>query len=231
MNMRLNHCIASHSGFTLVEILIGVTLLGFILLLVFSSLHTAGKSWTSSAQQIEQSEELRLASRFIQQSLSQAVPLLWFNAAGKRIAFKGQSGEIHFATALPAHRGGGGLYLLTVKLSEVKNNQPLVLHYRAALPELQSFDILSQDQVATTVLAENVKKLEFSYFGNKKPQERPQWHSAWEVEDRLPRLVRLQISFHSPQPAWPELLIPIYSQVETGQPQFQQFAAAEAAEF
>jgi len=217
-----------HSGFTLVEILIALTLFSLILLLVFSSLHAAGRNWEISAKQIEMSDEFRLTSQFIRKNLAQTVPLIWINGKERKIAFAGESDEINFVAPLPSHRGGGGLSLLTLKTSEGEENKKLMLYYQMAVPEYQSFDInYSDDEINSAVLVEDIDNVEFSYFGSEQPDDTPDWHDDWNIEDRLPLLVRLKINTTERATSWPEIVIAIRSQAENGQPQFYQVATTK----
>lgn len=225
MNLKYQKSLyTDSSGFTLVEILIGLTLLSLIMLLLFSSLHTAGKSWSSGEDKITRTDELRLASQFIRQRLSQSVPIIWISKNERRIAFKGTGEEINFVSPLPAHRGGGGLYLLTLKLDSDHDQQHLVLHYRLALPDRQTFNISAQGEHESAVLAENISRIVFSYFGSTEPDEEPQWQDRWDVEDQLPKMVRIKLSPEDSLHEWPEMLVTLPSQTISGQPQFYQFA-------
>ena len=235
-----------HTGFTLVEILIALTLLSLIFLLVFSSLHAAGRNWEVSAKQIEMSDEFRLASQFIRKNLAQTVPLIWINEEGllspflrslpdeaidilfeRKIAFSGNSDEINFVAPLPSHRGGGGLSLLTLKTSEDEENKKLMLYYQMAVPDHQSFDINSSDDVNSAVLVEDIDTIEFSYFGSEQADDSPDWHDNWDIKDRLPLLVRMKINTNNLSTFWPEMIIAIRSQAENGQTQFYQVAATK----
>jgi len=217
-----------YSGFTLVEILIAMTLLSLILLLVFSSLYAAGRNWEVSAKQIEMSDEFRLTSQFIRKYITQAVPLIWIDRNERKIAFSGKSDEINFVAPLPSHRGGGGLSLLTLKVSDKENVQKLMLYYQMALPDQQSFEIfISDDENNSAVLAEDVDSVKFSYFGSEQPDDTPDWHDDWDIEDRLPLLVRLKINTNERSIIWPEMVIAIRPQAENGQPQFYQVAATK----
>ena len=203
-----------------------MTLLSLILLLVFSSLHAAGRNWEISAEQIEIADELRLTSRFIRKNLAQTVPLIWINEKERKIAFAGTSDEINFVAPLPSHRGGGGLSLLTLKTGEREEDNKLMLYYRMAVPEHQSFDInLYDNEINSVVLADAIDTIEFSYFGSENPDITPDWHDDWNIEDRLPLLVRLKINSTERSIFWPEMVIAIRPQTVKGQPQFYQTAA------
>lgn len=237
MYMPRTHHISRYAlarGFTLIEIIIAMSLLSLILLLVFSSLHAAGRNWEVSAEQIEMSDELRLASQFIRKNLAQAVPLIWINNEERKIAFTGESDELNFVVPLPSHRGGGGLSLLTLKTGEGEDENKLMLYYRMAIPDQQSFDFnLSDSEINSAVLAENIDSVEINYFGNEQDDDSdpfgndPIWRDRWDIDDRLPLLVSLKINSVRPSVTWPEMLIAIRPQAEKGQPQFHQVAATD----
>ena len=62
------------SGFTLIEVLLGMSLLSLILVLLFSTVFTANRSWASTERRIAQNDELRLVAAFIQTRLAQQSP-------------------------------------------------------------------------------------------------------------------------------------------------------------
>jgi general secretion pathway protein J len=212
------------AGFTLIEILIGLTLLSLIMLMLFSGLHGAGKSWSRGEDKINRTDELRLTSQFIRQRLSQVVPIVWINKNERRLAFKGTPDALYFIAPLPAHRGGGGLYQLAIKLNREEAQQYLVLVYRLALPDQQNFDFSSPGNDESAVLAGRINRVEFAYFGNTAPDEEPQWQDRWDSTELLPQMVRIIFSPADLQTGWPEILVRIHPQAVNGQPQFFQFA-------
>jgi len=103
-----------------------------------------------------------------------------------------------------------------------------MLYYRMAVPEYQSFDInYSDDKINSAVLVEDLDNVEFSYFGSEQPDDTPDWHDDWNIEDRLPLLVRLKINSTERATSWPGIVIAIRSQAENGQPQFYQVATTK----
>lgn len=220
MNCFPRQSLVTCRGFTLVEVMVALALLSVILLLLFSSLHTASRSWTLAERKTEDNDELRLAGTFISRQLSQIVPVVWMTGGERRIVFKGMHNELHFASTLPAHRGGGGLYLLTFKVVEHDGKRHLDLIYRLAKPELQSFDITALDDVSSVSLIEEIEAVEFTYYGAGHTEDEPTWHSEWQNLEALPRLIRVQIKASDPAQVWPALNIPIHPQYEKAHREF-----------
>ena len=217
------------SGFTLVEILIGLALMSFILLMLFGSLHIAAKSWTAVQQKTTRTEELRMASDFIRHYLSQAVPLLWVNPDGSHLAFKGDTNAMHFAAPLPAHRGGGGLYLITLKVIEENGKSHLIMQYQGAYPDHHDFNPPDGAPLETAILIDDVRSVTFSYFGKRQADAAPGWVEEWAVADQLPQQIQVKLSLAAPEEEWPEIAITLPTPFLQGQPQFLHYAGHDQA--
>jgi len=226
MNRFIDHAIKNQNGFTLVEVLIGITILGFILLLTFSSLHSAGKNWAVNENKTNQIDEMRLASRFMRQYIQQTVPLVWMRSNGRQIAFQGKPDEIDFVSPLPAHRGGGGLYLLAIKTIQQTDGIHLALQYQLATPQHQSFDFSADGSQETAVLAEDMDELSITYFGKLAHESEARWYTEWRSADVLPHIVRIRIASSTNHTQWPDMLITIPAQAQDGRPEQLQYAVS-----
>lgn len=214
--------IKNHLGFTLVELLIGLCILGLILLLTLTSLHTVGKSSSVAEIKSEQTDEFRLAGNFLRQRLAQTVPLLWIKQGEKKLAFQGEKQALHFIAPLPAHRGGGGLYQLTLEKREKEGSSNLVLTYRLALPGLQTFESKSDDHADSTILMEHVKYVEFAYYGRPKRDDEPRWQDDWIDAEELPELIAITLQPTNHGDVWPVLTVTVYPHFIPGHPELYQ---------
>jgi general secretion pathway protein J len=196
-------------GFTLLELLIALTLLGLITVMLYGGLHFAIRGAESGERRAEISEQVRLIESFIRREVSQIYPLVWSSKEGKqRVAFKGRSEALHFAAILPAHRGEGGLYLVSIEAVHNQQDYQLIFSYRLARPEIQDFETASQERV---VLVDDIERVEFLYYGRQEKEDEARWHSRWKDRNNLPQLVRLRLKTVSL--VWPDLVIPIYAEV------------------
>jgi hypothetical protein len=73
--------------------------------------------------------------------------------------------------------------------------------------------VLPPDGLSTSarhhVLMAGVSGFAVQYLGRDQ-EGRETWYERWEGQDRLPRLVKLSITFtDSPGPDWPDLIVPM----------------------
>jgi general secretion pathway protein J len=209
----------TNCGFTLVEIMIALTLLSMILLLLFGSLHTISRSWQSGLVKINKNDEIRLVSDYIRRQITQSVPLLWINQDGDRLVFYGEQNELTFTSTLPTHRGGGGLYFITLKVSDTGKSKQLDLNYYRANPGVSPFDPPPFDEQTQVTLLENIEAINFVYYGHDNPDDDPKWHDSWQNEETLPKLVRLTIHRTEPERSWPAMTMAIQSSHTQAEPQ------------
>jgi general secretion pathway protein J len=198
-------------GFTLLELLIALTLLGLITVMLYGGLHLAIRGAAIGERRAEISEQVRLIQSFIRREVSQVYPLVWRGEGKQRVAFNGGSEALHFAAILPAHRGEGGLYLVSIEAADSYSaHRRLIFSYRLARPEIQDFETKEAPQ-ERVVLVEDIERLEFLYYGKREKEDEARWHSRWKDRKNLPRLVRLRLKTVSL--VWPDLVIPIYAKV------------------
>lgn len=200
----MKSCLETQRGFTLIELLIAMTLLAFILTLLFAGLRLGSRSWDAADLRVGENERLRVAHGLIRNELSQAHLMKWKNVVDAGIAFSGEGDTVKFMAPLPVRIGEGGLYLLSIGLEKNGDGARLVMKRHARTAEDKDFSAL--DTGETTVLAEQVDKFSISYFGAESEQSEPRWVEQWSNPKRLPSLVRIRLSEKAGRD-WPELIV------------------------
>ena len=206
-------------GFTLLEVMVAMVVLSFIFLILFSSLFSANKYWQTAETISEKNDELRLVSRFIRKSISQSIPLIWVDKKKRTLLFKGEQDKLAFTSRLPAHRGGGGLYLITLHVLEKDDMNQLAIHYKLIQPDEYPMDNIS-DETKHTTLIKNIDSISFSYFGKEDNNLQAQWHNEWPNKEQLPRLIKIELVSESSAKKWPDITIPFQNIHSTNLPEF-----------
>ena len=199
-------------GFTLLEILLAISLLSLILLLLFSALFSANRSWAATERRIAQNDELRLVAEFIQRQLAEQAPLFWAGQDDTGLLFSGAPDELHFTAGLPAHRGGGGVQALTLKVSRAGGESQLALYVQPVSAEQRPFDNHGAERV---VLLANTARIELAYYGREEIEGQSTWRAAWRHAELLPELIGLTV-YPATGQAWPQMIIPLYARPAKG---------------
>lgn len=192
-------------GFTLLELLVALALVGLIVAMLFGSLRFGIRVWEAGNETIEASAELRLVQGFIRRQLGQAFPVVRSKRSGDSyVEFDGQRDSLAFVAPMPAHLGGGGLYQITLTVERSSGDYSLLMARRLFHPDVD--DDVDDDE--PMVLIEGLRDIEFAYFGAEDNTRSPEWHSEWREMDRLPSLVRIAAEFpRDEKRQWPELVV------------------------
>ncbi|NCS66115.1 MAG: hypothetical protein COS39_10215 [Hydrogenophilales bacterium CG03_land_8_20_14_0_80_62_28] len=197
-------------GFTLLEMIIGITLLGFILVLLYGGLRLGIRSWDAGNQRVEATSRQVIVSDFLRRLLAQTYPLQWTQDDGKKtLAFSGAADALHFAGPIPARLGAGGIQLIALEGAKDDPGQALRLRWQAPDPKAHAFDFSGEfDATDQAHLVKGVEKIEFAYFGAENQDDDPAWHDEWHSDTRLPQLIRLRLTPSGSQ-QWPDLMVAV----------------------
>lgn len=130
---------SGHKGFTLVELLIAMTILSLMVVLTASLLSSVSQAWISGQQQVETFQDGRAILNLIARDLSQAV-------ISPRLQFIQNSGNLNGLLTAPASQVGNseGLFWQSVSTSDALGNVNEVGYYltqRTDATGLQHFEL------------------------------------------------------------------------------------------
>ncbi len=197
-------------GFTLLELLIAMTLLGLLMLGLFGGLRLGARVWEASDARSADRARIEAVQRFIRTYLGQARPLAAADRTGDNVvAFIGRGERLDFTAVLPAHLSAGGFEHVALSLADHDDGHGLVLeHGPLQRREDGRAELFQLDEAETAVLLDNLVAVEFSYYGARNRGEDAEWTDRWDDDQRLPLLVRIRIEFpESDRRIWPELTV------------------------
>ena len=195
-------------GFTLLELLIGLTLLGFILALLFGGFRLASNSWDAAETRGERTADELLGRMLVRRLVTQIQPLRWNRAVNRPIAVAAEREVLRAVSPLSGLAGVGGLRVIELRVERApeksKGRLRLMLRHAPLRYDTASFTESLGDAPADLVLGD-LEAVEFSYFGPEKRGEAPRWQEAWTNPEQLPRLVRLRLV--SRDAGWADLIM------------------------
>jgi general secretion pathway protein J len=193
------------AGFTLLELLIAMTLLALLSLVLFGAFRFGTRSWDRAETSTANGNEIRRAQDAIAATLSRAYPeMQTADPANPHIFFGGEAGAVTF---LGPDRNSPGM-LDVVTLGRQGDEIALTM-----TPEL------ARDPRRQTVrrrLLDHVSAFELSYFGADKPDDPPSWRTRWHNAARLPQLVRIRAALSNGRPGWTEMIVTPHIAADAG---------------
>ncbi len=190
----------SQQGFSLLEMLIALTVLGLLLVALVKGVRTGLDLWDAQARRTSEVAELDSAARVLRGILTTIPIEPAALGAPVAIGFKGQANQIALVGALPTGLGFTGW--LDMKIY-ARGGHLMVSWTRHRHDELEA----PAATQAARELMRGVNGAEFAYWGNPNPRTSPAWYARWEGPD-LPALIRLRVQYdrHDSR-RWPDLVV------------------------
>ena len=198
---------SSHTaGFTLVELLLAITLMSILLGLTYTGLRAATRATERGEKILASGGEIRAAHQFLHRQLNQMLPLPFYVEGGRqevRYVFEGDANHIQFVAPMPGYLGAGGPQVQLLELAH--DNEGNVLQFSNAL--LQGFEQQNLYDRPPVILLKNVDSAGFEFLGRDQDGELTGWVSSWDQQDILPVAVRLAVDFSEESTLrWPDLI-------------------------
>jgi general secretion pathway protein J len=190
-------------GFTLIEVLIAMTLLSIMVVLLFGSLKICADSWEKGESKITDVNEVAVVYNFFQRHLSAAKPL-WndFSGEEKTFSFQGKAQSMQFVSAFPASAARSGLQLFSIDLQTEDNDQLINVTLTPFFPVTEGEE-WHKEEVS---LIKHVSDFTLAYFGSDDGVSEDSWREEWLNKEALPRLVKINIKLEN-EIYWPEMII------------------------
>ncbi len=169
------------AGFTLLEIIVALVVLGVLLVTLSQGVHFGFAAWGRQDQTLRTGETLQATDRTLRRLVEQLYPGTERDAAKLR----GRPHAAAFTSSLPIGRDGEPSEA-DIGLT-VDHDNRLVLSW---LPHVHAQLLQAAPAPHVAVLLENVAGLQLSYWSDTSKQ----WSHDWD-ENTLPDLVRIRIEF------------------------------------
>ncbi|MGL1832270.1 prepilin-type N-terminal cleavage/methylation domain-containing protein [Rhodocyclaceae bacterium SMB388] len=202
-------------GFTLIEVVVALSLLGMLLLAVTAAFRGLAQTSTRLERNALASEDMRVVTALLQRTVGMAVAHPGATAAdrGMRIRFAGRPDALEWLAPLPAREGVGGLTHVGLQIGQHAGRAALMLHIapyvnhdplaaatgltrpamRGAEPDWQ--------RLPPRPLIEGLTGFELRYRGVGESA----WHTHWLDAEALPGHVMLSLQIDGRD--WPPLVI------------------------
>jgi general secretion pathway protein J len=170
------------SGFTLLELLVSITMIGLIVLIVTGAMRLSYRSVSSGEKRIDQLERLRTTAGIIDAQIQSSFPLQSEADIGLKNALAGQSDSLDFATNYSLWKGRSGYVLAAYRIGPGQDGR---------LTLSLSEHTVGVEDVNRVELLNGYDEMRFSYYAKGATESEGAWSDAWTDETLLPEKIRL----------------------------------------
>lgn len=201
-------------GFTLIEVLIAMTLLSVMVVLLFSSMRISAVSWVKGEDKITQVNDVAVVYQFFQHHFTEARPL-WddFSSEYKLLAFQGDSQKLQFVSAFPASAKKSGLQLFSIRLANDGDEKILMVSIKPFYPAAEGEEWRTEE----VTLLRHVSNFSLYYFQQDENEPDGMWLDSWLEIETHPKLVKVIIE-RDDGSYWPEMIFALKATGILGNP-------------
>ncbi len=190
------------AGFTLIEILVVVVVVGLLVVGLGRGVRAAISLWDAQQRRIAQLAELDASARVLRTLLTgiAVTSAVGPADAGGAGAFHGDASRLSFTGDLPTGLGTTRRADITIAL----RGGNLILTWT---PHLHEIPLGPPPRPTDTELVAHVKQLEIAYWGSPAPDQPASWQARWDGP-APPQLVRIRLVFaKGDRRRWPDLIV------------------------
>ena len=144
-------------GFTLLELVVALTLLALMSVVLFGALGFAGRSWEGGEAKAEQVSGMRLSEGYLRAQIESMHPLRMRKIAEFPLLFGGDEDELRYAAPLPSRVTGGGIWYYRLAVAKDGERSRLVLE--RIVPDVDAAAVPEFNEPDRSILAEDIATL------------------------------------------------------------------------
>jgi len=174
------------SGFTLLEMLLAVTILAVIVVILGGAMRLGYRSAEKGERKIESAERVRRTIEIVESQIQALLPLTVKEQAERKPNFSGDRKTLTISTNYSMWDGRKGYILAeyTVK-SEASGRESLFLKEKP----------LGVETATEILLLKDCSSVEFAYLEKGLTKEDAKWIERWNSEETVPERIKIAIKF------------------------------------
>lgn len=169
-------------GFTLLELLISITMIGLIALIVTGAVRLGSRSVNGGEKRIESIERLKNSIEIIESQIMSEIPLSYDDDGNKKYYFQGDKGAVQFATTYSIWGNQKGYVLASLRVETDNNGKKLL--------KVKESPLIGGSE-GEAVLFEGFDDIHLEYFYKDPTEEEGRWVDEWKEEQDMPEKIRI----------------------------------------
>ncbi len=175
----------SASGFTLLELLIAITLLVLIVAIAMGALRLSARSLEAGDRRMEAHERLRNVLIVMDAQIQSQLPLTYELETTRSYYFRGAAKNLRMITNYSIWGGRQGQVLVDYVV-EAGEGSKETLYASEQTPGMEG--------TRTTALFKAATEISFQYYHREQPDEAGEWSDEWNDELAIPAGIRINVT-------------------------------------
>jgi general secretion pathway protein J len=176
----------SRHGFTLLELLIAMSLLVLIVSITMGALRLASRSVAAGERRMESQERFRTVTALLDAQIQSQMPLSYGEEGNKRYYFRGDSKSLRLVTNHSIWAGARGYVIVNYRVAAGDGGKETLY---------ASEQSLGIEGTREAGLFLNASEVSFEYYRREANEEAGIWVEQWDDETAMPEKVRLHLGY------------------------------------
>jgi general secretion pathway protein J len=170
------------TGFTLLELVISITIIGIIVLIIAGATRLGFRSVDAGEKKIESLERMRSSLWLINSQIQSEIPLTFDEDGSRKYYFKGGRDFLQFATNYSLTGGERGYVLAAYRVVPGDCGKPVLYLTESGIGMTNGTE---------TKLLDVFDEISFEYFYKDPTAEQGSWVQQWTEETAMPEKIRV----------------------------------------
>ncbi len=181
---RLKSFIKVESGFTLLELMISIAIVGIMVFILMAVLRLGFRSVEAGERKIDSLERIKASMNLIEAQIQSEIPLTFDDDGEKKYYFKGQPNSLEFSTNYSIWEGEAGYVIVSYQVVE---------DFQGKRTLQASENKIGRENKHEIKLLEFFDEMYFEYFYQDPMGEKGEWIDEWTETTFLPKKIRLHL--------------------------------------
>ncbi|MEW6077238.1 MAG: prepilin-type N-terminal cleavage/methylation domain-containing protein [Thermodesulfobacteriota bacterium] len=191
--------IPAGSGFTLLELMISMTILAMMVVILFGGFRVGVRAWEKGENDLDARQRQRIVLDLLRRQLASVCATEVLDPNGQEVLFRGGPRSMAFVSHVSLVPGSlNGLAYVTYAVDRDKSGGPaerLVFSETEVVQAGGTAAARNMDGAGYAELLSGAERIEFSYLKSRPDNREAPWQETWDpaVETAPPRAVRIMV--------------------------------------
>ena len=203
--------LSTSSGFTLLELMISLTIVGLVLVIVFGALRIGVRAWEKGEKDVDVHQRERVVLNLVKAQIASASATEITGKEADQFRFDGNAESMSFISDLPivpSNMSGMVYVKYRIERADRKKGYKLMVYEKnlAFIDKEKKMKDPDESEFFDLILA--AKDIRFEYLQNSEnDQDPPEWQESWDPEKNKGNPIAVRVTLQQNEMAFPLAVI------------------------